>query len=158
MIIRAVDWWQPTRRQFGYRDRNTAQTRHEWISHEAWFALKTKGANGPQLGNALFLVGSKSVGAVNGMSLGNVQTLIHRQDEETNAMSLGIGARLVCLTGNRGSARPLGIASMMASSKLLLAKPRTQVEHDWSFQKQRASVFDMGIEQSMACPRTVRRQ
>lgn len=60
MILRAVDWWQPTRRQFGYRDRNTAQTASEWVSQLRWFALKTKGANEAALGIESFLVGSKN--------------------------------------------------------------------------------------------------
>lgn len=61
MIPRAVDWWQPTRRRFGYLDRNTAQTRGVWVSLLSWFALKTKGANGSSLGIGTVLVGSKSV-------------------------------------------------------------------------------------------------
>lgn len=39
---------------------NTAQTTVNWVTAEPWFALKTKGANGRQLGNALLLVGSKN--------------------------------------------------------------------------------------------------
>lgn len=60
MILRAVDWWQPTRRQFGYLDRNTAQTRFIWVSSASWFALKTKGANVAALGIESFVVGSKN--------------------------------------------------------------------------------------------------
>ena len=61
MIIRAVDWWQPTRRQFGYWDRNTAQTSFEWVSRKRWFALKTKGCNGTMVGIAVHVVATKSV-------------------------------------------------------------------------------------------------
>lgn len=60
MILRAVDWWQPTRRQFGYLDKNTAQTRFIWVSSASWFALKTKGANVVVLGIGYEVVGSKS--------------------------------------------------------------------------------------------------
>ena len=60
MILGAVDWWQPTRRRFGYRDKNTAQTRPVWVSLSSWFALKTKGANALNMGNEQLLVGSKN--------------------------------------------------------------------------------------------------
>ena len=61
MIIRAVDWWQPTRRQFGYLDKNTAQTAFLWVSGVTWFALKTKGANASSVGIGPTMVGSKNM-------------------------------------------------------------------------------------------------
>ena len=103
MIIRAVDWWQPTRRQFGYRDRNTAQTNWFWVSFRSWFALKTKGANVALLGIEAFLVGSKGVER-NVRLLVIVPILVSLKSKATNVSALGIsGQRMVRRKWNGGS-------------------------------------------------------
>lgn len=90
--------------------------------------------------------------------MGIDDTLVPPGTRATNAFDMGIEACPVRRTKTEEATVVWVSVTFLASSKLLLAKPRTQVEHDWSFQKQRASVFSMGVEQSMACPRTVRRQ
>lgn len=103
MIIRAVDWWQPTRRRFGYLDRNTAQTRGVWVSLLSWFALKTKGANGSALGIGTVLVGSKGVER-NVRLLVIVPILVSLKSKATNVSALGIsGQRMVRRKWNGGS-------------------------------------------------------
>lgn len=103
MIIRAVDWWQPTRRRFGYLDRNTAQTRGFWVSLLSWFALKTKGANAASLGIDSALVGSKSVER-NVRLLVIVPILVSLKSKATNVSALGIsGQRMVRRKWNGGS-------------------------------------------------------
>ena len=103
MIIRAVDWWQPTRRRFGYLDRNTAQTRGFWVSLLSWFALKTKGANAASLGIDSALVGSKSVER-NVRLLVIVPILVSLKSKATNDFRLGTSvSNLVRRTGSGGS-------------------------------------------------------
>lgn len=102
MILRAVDWWQPTRRRFGYLDRNTAQTRGFWVSLLSWFALKTKGANAASLGIDSALVGSKGVER-NARLLGIVITMVSLKSKATNAFDMGIEACPVRRTGDGGS-------------------------------------------------------
>ena len=105
MIIRAVDWWQPTRRQFGYLDRNTAQTSFEWVSRKRWFALKTKGANDSALGIEDLLVGSKSVGR-NARLLVIVPMLVSLKSKATNVSVLGISERRMVRRKWNGGSEP----------------------------------------------------
>lgn len=151
MIIRAVDWWQPTRRQFGYRDKNTAQTRNIWVSFVLWFALKTKGANEASVGIGLTLVGSKNN---EGTPFPWVLPLywFPQEQERRTTFDWVLACRIWFAAQVTEEATTVWVSvTFLASSKLLLAKPRTQVEHDWSFQKQRASVYTLGIERVMAC-------
>ena len=103
MIIRAVDWWQPTRRQIGYRDKNTAQTIWFWVSSASWFALKTKGANVTVVGIDDSVVGSKGVER-NVRLLVIVPILVSLKSKATNDFRLGTSvSNLVRRTGSGGS-------------------------------------------------------